>query len=67
MNDFVSVLDLIKDASYGEQRKIKDEIADMEYSLRRAMDQGLSPDDMKKAQAAREAAQAASEILNKLF
>ena len=39
----------------------------MDAELRRAMDQGLTPDDMKKAQAARAAAQAASAILEKLF
>ena len=39
----------------------------MDAELRRTMDQGLTPDDMKTARAAREAVQAASSILSRLF
>jgi hypothetical protein len=39
----------------------------MDFQLRRLMDSGLTPEDMKKAQAGREAAQTASIILEKLF
>ena len=67
MSDFTSVLDLLEDAPYGAQRAVKYEIADMEYGIRRAMDRGLTPDEMKEAQAARDAAQAAAAILDKLF
>ena len=39
----------------------------MDADIRRTMDRGLTPDDMKTAQAARAAAQAASSILDKIF
>ena len=67
MSDFVSVLDVLDESSYDAQRAIRDEVAAMDFQLRRTMDTGLSPDDMKKTLAAREAAQAASSILEKLF
>ncbi|WP_295639535.1 hypothetical protein [uncultured Mailhella sp.] len=67
MSDFVSVLDIMENAPYGAQTAVQDEIAVMDADLRRAMDRGLTPDDMKKAQAARSAAQAAAVILDKLF
>ena len=67
MSDFVSALDAAQSASYVEQKAIRDEVADLQYRLRRAMDAGLTPDDMTKAQAAKSAADAAEEILSKLF
>ena len=67
MSDFTSVLDMLEDAPYGAQKAVKDEVVDMEFGIRRAMDRGLTPDEMQKAQAAREAAQAAAVILDKLF
>ena len=67
MSDFVSVLDIMENAPYGAQTAVQDEIAVMDADLRRAMDRGLTPDDMKKTQAARSAAQAAAVILDKLF
>ena len=67
MSDFVSVLDVIGESSYDAQRKIRDEVAAMDFELRRAMDRGLAPDDMKKALAAREAVHTASAVLEKLF
>ena len=67
MSDFISAADAAESASYSDQKAIRDEVADMDYRLRRAMDEGLTPDDMKQAQAAREAVAAASEILSKLF
>ena len=67
MNDFISVLDIMENAPYGAQKAVKDEIADMEAGVRRTMDKGLTPDEMKTAQAAREAVQAASAILSKIL
>lgn len=63
----VSVLDLLDNASYDSQRAVRDEIAAMDNEIRRSMDAGLSPDDMKIAQSARSAAQAAAAILERLF
>ena len=63
----ISVLDLLDDAPYASQRAVRDEVAAMDNDIRRRMDAGLSPDEMKTAQAARAAAQAASLILEKLF
>ena len=48
-------------------KSVKDELADMEAGIRRTMDKGLTPDEMKTAQAAREAVQAASSILSRIL
>ena len=55
MSDFVSVLDIMENAPYGAQTAVRDEVAVMESDLRRTMDRGLTPEDMKTAQAARAA------------
>ncbi len=67
MTDMVSVLDVLENAPYGAQKAIRDEIAGMDAELRRRMDSGLSPDEMRTAQAARTAVQSAASILEKLF
>ena len=67
MSDFIPVLDILENAPYGAQRAVRDEVVDIESGVRRAMDRGLTPDEMKAAQAVREASQAASAILDKLF
>ena len=66
MTDFISVLDVLENAPYGAHRQIGDELVDIESGIRKTMDQGLTPDDMKVAQAARDAAQAAIDIFNKI-
>ena len=63
----VSVLDIMDSAFYGSQRNVRDEVFEMDSSLRKLMDTGLTPDDMKKAQDVRSAVQAAGVILDKLF
>lgn len=67
MTEFISTLDIMENAPYGTQRAVKDEIADMDAGIRRIMDRGLTPDEMKTAQAAREAVQAAAAILDKIL
>lgn len=67
MSEFVSVLDIMENAPYGAQTAVRDEIAAMDAELRRTMDKGLTPDDMKTAQAARAAVQAAATILDRIF
>ena len=67
MSDFVSVLDIMENAPYGAQTAVRDEVAVMESDLRRTMDRGLIPEDMKTAQAARAAVQAAAVILEKIL
>lgn len=67
MSDFVSVLDIMENAPYGAQTAVRDEVAAMDAELMRTMDRGLTPDDMKKAQAARAAVQAAAAILDRIF
>ena len=67
MTDFVSAADAAESASYSDQKAIRDEVADIDYRLRRAMDEGLTPDDMKVAEAERDAVNAANEILAQLF
>jgi hypothetical protein len=67
MSDFVSLLDIMEKPSYDEQRKLREEVSAIDFELRRAMDAGLTPDDMQKAQAGRDAAHAALDILDKIF
>ena len=67
MSDFVSLLDIIEKGATSELRAIKDEMAALDLALRRKMDAGLVPEEMKLATAERNAVQAASEILNRLF
>lgn len=67
MEIFVSAWDAADSASYNDQKAIRDEVADMAYRLRRAMDAGLTPDEMKTAQAEKSAVDAAEELLTKLF
>ena len=47
MSDFISVSDAVESGSYSDQKAIRDEVADIAYRLRREMDAGLTPDDMK--------------------
>ena len=67
MSEFVSVLDIMENTPYGAQTAVRDEVAAMDADLRRAMDKGLTPEDMKTAQAARSAVHAAADILDKIF
>ena len=46
MSEFVSVLDIMENAPYGAQTAVRDEVAAMDADLRRAMDKGLTPEDM---------------------
>lgn len=67
MTEFVSAADAAESGSAFDQRAIRDEIADIIHRLRTAMDAGLSPDDMRVAQAEKAAADAAEELLGKIF
>lgn len=67
MSEFISTLEMVEQSSYDEKRRLMDEIAELDFDLRRTMDKGLSVDDMKKASAARHAVQSAQIILEKLF
>ena len=67
MTEFVSAADAAESGSAFDQRAIRDEVADSIHRLRTAMDAGLSPDDMRVAQAEKAAADAAEELLGKIF
>ena len=67
MSEFISVMDAMNNASYNDQKMVRDEVAEMEFRVRRAMDEGLSLEDMKLAQAVKQAVDAANEILAKVF
>ena len=67
MSDFISVSDAVESGSYSDQKAIRDEVADIAYRLRREMDAGLTPDVMKVVSAEKAAAEAAGEILSKIF
>lgn len=67
MSDFLSVQDLLESSSYADQKAVRDEVAEMVGRLRSAMMAGLTPADMKLAEAEKAAADAADEILSKIF
>lgn len=67
MSEFISVHDVLESGSLFDQKKIREETADIVYRLRREMDAGLTPDEMKVARAEKEAADAAEEILAAIF
>jgi len=67
MSEFISVHDALESGSLFDQKTIREEAADIVYRLRREMDAGLTPDEMKVARAEKEAADAAEEILAAIF
>ena len=67
MNETVSILDLLDGQEYGPLRGLRDDVTEMDASLRKLMDRGLTPDEMRVAQSMRAAVQSASAILEKLF
>lgn len=67
MSDFISASDAAQSGAYINQKAIRDEVADIVYRIRREMDAGLTPEDMKTAQDEKAAADAAEEILSKIF
>ena len=67
MEEFVSVFDLINSDEANTKKEVRDEVANIQFTVRRAMDQGLSPEEMKVAEKLRDAANAASEVLDDLL
>ena len=67
MSESVSVFDLIENKDTCGQRALRDELAAQDLDLRKRMDAGLTPEEMASVKAARDAIQAASSILNKIF
>ncbi len=67
MSEFITAADAVESGVAADQKKVRDEVADITARLRRAMDAGLTPEDMKAARAAKAAADAAQEILSHIF
>ncbi len=67
MSEFIAAADALEGASYIDQKTVRDEVFEISMRLRREMDAGLSPDDMKVAVAEKAAADAAGEILSRIF
>ena len=67
MSESVSVFDLIENKDTCGQRALRDELAAQDLDFRKRMDAGLPPEEMSGVKAARDAIQAASSILNKIF
>ena len=42
MEEFVSVFDLINSDEANTKKEVRDEVANIQFTVRRAMDQGLS-------------------------
>lgn len=66
MNEFIPVLDMLEASDYVAQRKLKDELFDLEHKIKQVMDAGLSSEDMETAKKVYAAAQVASSIFNKI-
>ena len=64
MSNFVSLFDVLE--GQGSLTPIKDEILTMKLNLKKEMDKGLTPDEMKLAQEEEKAILAAENILEKL-
>jgi hypothetical protein len=67
VSESVSVFDLIENKDTCGQRALRDELAAQDLDFRKRMDAGLAPEEMSGVKAARDAIQAASSILNKIF
>lgn len=67
MTEFISAWDAAEAATYNDQKTVREEVDAVARRLRREMDEGLTPDDMKVARAEKEAAEAAALILETLF
>ena len=67
MSEFVSVMDLLESDDSFAKKAVRDEVADIQYTVRRAMDQGLSVEEMRTAEAVRTAANAAEEVLSAIL
>lgn len=67
MSEFISVADVCPTGFAREQKEVRDEVAGIAFRLRREMDRGLTPDEMKVVREEAEAAQAAEEILSRIF
>lgn len=67
MTDFISAADAAANASYSDQKALRDEVVDIRARITREMDRGLTPEEMKAAQAEKAAADAAEQILSRLF
>lgn len=66
-DEFTSAFDLVEnDPSGWKAKSIKEDVMVMDMNVKRAMDAGLTPDDMVTAQAVRGATQAAASVLEKL-
>lgn len=63
---FVSAFDLVYDPSGSKAKAVGEELLTMDMSVKRAMDAGMTPDEMKVAQAARAAVQAAQRVVEAL-
>ena len=65
---FVSVADLLESDPSGRSLKsIQDEVLNMEFSIKKIMDAGLTPDEMVSAKSTYEAVLAAGRALEKMY
>ncbi len=67
MSEFISTVDALESGSYVDQKTISEEIYTITSRLRTEMDKGLTPEEMTQARAAKQACDAAAEILSRIF
>ncbi len=64
MSNFISLFDVLE--NQGSLTPIKDEILTLKLNVKKEMDKGLTPDEMKRAKEEEKAILAAENILEKL-
>ncbi len=67
MDEFVSVLELIDSDDVQAKKAIRDEVAEIQMTIRRTLDQGVSLDEARTLGQVRDAANAAEEVLEELL
>ena len=67
MNEFIPTDDAVESGSVYEQKAISEEVMQTAQRIRRVMDAGLTPEEMKAARGAEDAVLAAQELLAKIF
>lgn len=67
MSEFIPTNEAVESGSVYEQKSISEELAQAAQRIRRAMDAGLTTEEMQQARGAEDAVLAAQELLAKIF
>ena len=67
MSDILSTADTLESGNTNDQKVIREEVTAIATKARVAMDKGLTTDEMTKTKGVKEAADAAAEILSRIY